>query len=231
MELRRFITLVLVLSRMNSFTHTPILFLLLHLLSFCVRCNLCWWQFFFFSNMVSLLYVYPPINFLRFSSPPCVPHAPPTYFNTSVFFDMGICTTHTVIHSQCACMLGLLLEVRMCLAIIKSMAWCSHLFPWYTFTPVSMIYLQLLAMNFIASTSFMLKNWITLHTLTFDHLVSGPAIIKWKLYSSMMCTVPCSSCVRHSACTYNILKFMVRWCCVIWVMALTCVLKLPYTFN
>jgi len=78
-----------------------------------------------------------------------------------------------------------------------------------------MMYLQLLAVNFIASTSFMLKNLITLHTSTFDHLVSGPAIIKWKLYSSMTFTVPCSSCVRQSACTLYILNFMVRWCYVI----------------
>jgi hypothetical protein len=107
----------------------------------------------------------------------------------------------------------------------------SHLFPWYTFTPVSVIYLQQLAMNLIASTCFMLRNWITLHTLTFDRLVSGPAIIQWKLYSSMTFTVLCSSCMRQSACTRYILKFMVRWCCVMWVMVLTCVLKLPCTFN
>ena len=58
----------------------PILFLLLHLLCFCVRCNLCCWQF-FSHIMVSLLQVYPPVCSLHISYPPCMPHAPHLYFS------------------------------------------------------------------------------------------------------------------------------------------------------
>ena len=65
-------------------SHTPILFLLLHLSFFCVRCNLCWWQFLSL-HMVSLLQVYPPVSSLHFSSPPCMPDALPTYILTHLY--------------------------------------------------------------------------------------------------------------------------------------------------
>jgi hypothetical protein len=161
---------------------------------------------------------------LRFSSPPCMPHAPPTYILTYLFSLIWAFAQHILS------------------SIVSVLACFDYCLKWGSVLPLSKawhdvhscfhdIYLQLLAMNFIASTSFMLKNCITLHTLTFDHLVSGPAVIKWKLYSSMLFTVPCSSCIRQSACTHYILKFMVRWCYVMWVMVLTRVLKLPCTFN
>jgi len=93
-----------------------------------------------------------------------------------LLFKKVICMTHFVIHSACTSMSGLLLVINICLAIMESKVLLLHLYLWYYVFCVSLQWLGII--SHWSDTLLIQTKWIRLHSETFEHVSSRPAIFK-----------------------------------------------------